>query len=92
MGILYGVLRARVHVFNSEGDFLRTIHSPSPKSSGSFGSSIDANDDFILIAEFGDWTSNPNENGSVYVYNRERARALSTQWEARSQRPRGNTS
>jgi hypothetical protein len=59
-----------VQVFNSEGDFIRTIHSPSPKSSGSFGSSIDANDDFILISEFGDLTQKPLENSSVYVYNR----------------------
>jgi hypothetical protein len=59
-----------VQVFNSEGDFIRTIHSPSPKSAGAFGSSIDANDDFILISEFGDWTQRPNKNGSVYVYNR----------------------
>ena len=32
--------------------------------------SIDANDDFILISEVGDWTQKPIENGSVYVYNR----------------------
>jgi len=60
-----------VHIFDSEGDFLRTIHSPSPINGGLLGCSIDANDEFILVGESGDWTSRPIDNGSVYVYNRE---------------------
>ncbi len=42
-----------VQVFNSEMDFLRTIHSPSPVNIGLFGLSIDANDEFILVGECG---------------------------------------
>jgi len=64
-----------VHVFNSEGDFLRTIHSPSPVSGGRFGLSIDANDEFILVGEYGITRDRPRGkrsipivNGSVYVY------------------------
>ena len=56
-----------VHVFNSEGDFLRTIHSPSPINAGLFGSSIDANDEFILVGETGQ-SDLPKDEGSVYVY------------------------
>jgi hypothetical protein len=60
-----------VHVFNSEGDFLRTLFSPSSLVSGYFGQSIDVNDEFIFIGEFGPQCSRPFENGSVHVYNRE---------------------
>jgi len=61
-----------VHIFNPDGDFLRTIHSPSPINTGQFGCSIDANDEFILVAEFGDrFSAHAIPNGSVYVYNRE---------------------
>ncbi len=55
-----------VHVFNSEGDFLRTIHSPSPIVTGVFGNSIAANDEFILVGESGG--DLPNEEGNVHVY------------------------
>jgi len=60
-----------VHIFDSEGDFLRTIRSPSPIDIGAFGWSIDANDEFVLITEPGNRFVNPIPNGSVYVYNHE---------------------
>jgi len=63
-----GVLDAGVvHVFNPEGDFLRTIYSPSPINAGLFGSSIDANDEFILVGEAGQ-SDRPKDEGSVHVY------------------------
>jgi hypothetical protein len=63
-----GVMDAGVvHVFNPEGDFLRTIHSPSPINVGLFGSSIDANDEFILVGETGQ-LDKPKDEGSVHVY------------------------
>ncbi len=60
-----------VHVFNSEGDLLKTIHSPSPITKGLYGDFIDANEEFILVGESGNWWERPIDNGSVYVYNRE---------------------
>jgi len=56
-----------VQVFSSEGDFLSTIHSPSPANVGLFGLSIDANDEFILVGECGHrgW---PIDEGNVHVY------------------------
>ncbi|MBA7666371.1 hypothetical protein ES703_74451 [subsurface metagenome] len=56
-----------VQVFNSEGDFLKTIHSPSPANVGAFGLSIDANDEFILVGECGP-RDKPIEEGNVHVY------------------------
>jgi hypothetical protein len=67
-----GVLDSGVlHVFNTEGDLLHTIHSLSPITKGHFGESIDANEEFILVGESGNWWEQPINNGSVYVYNRE---------------------
>ena len=56
-----------VHVFNSEGDFLRTIRSPSPTLLGTFGISIDANDEFILVGELG-LSDKPSNDSNVHVY------------------------
>ncbi len=56
-----------VQVFNSEMDFLRTIHSPSPVNIGQFGLSIDANDEFILVGECGH-RGKPIDEGNVHVY------------------------
>jgi hypothetical protein len=56
-----------VNVFNSEMDFLKTIHSPSPDNGGGFGLSIDANDEFILVGECGP-RDKPIEEGNVHVY------------------------
>jgi hypothetical protein len=60
-----------VHVFDPEGDLLQTIHSPSPRAKGAFGESIDASNEFILIAESGNRFYPPIEDGIVYVYNSE---------------------
>jgi len=56
-----------IHVFDSEGVYQRTLDSPSKKQRGGFGGSIDANDEFILVAERG-VSSNPSVESSVYVY------------------------
>jgi hypothetical protein len=59
-----------VQVFNTEGDFIHTIHSPSPENVGFFGTSIDANDEFILVRECGP-RDKPVDEGNVHVYDRE---------------------
>jgi hypothetical protein len=55
----------RVHVFDSSGAFLKTLHSPEPSNYASFGCSVVLYDDIIVISE-----GEPEEGEirSVYVF------------------------
>jgi hypothetical protein len=64
-----GVLQAgAVHVYNTEGVYLRTITSPSIKPNALFGLEIVANEEFILVGEPGNHNSPPFSIGIVHVY------------------------
>jgi len=61
-------LSGRVHMYDLQGNYMKTLTSPSPKVRGYFGSSLKVGDDIILIGEIGHYGSDKVIGGSVYVY------------------------
>jgi hypothetical protein len=58
-----------VHIFDSQGQYLKTLLSPSPKTNGKFGKSIFSGNGLLLISEYGDIGSDLLVGpGSVYVF------------------------
>lgn len=58
-----------VHVFDFEGVYMTTLSSPSTKTHGRFGWSLDASDEFIIVGEPGNMgTGKPLTKGSVHVF------------------------
>jgi hypothetical protein len=58
-----------VHVYDLEGGYLTTLTSPSIKTDGRFGWSLDVSDEFIIVGEPGNMMYNkPITTGSVHVF------------------------
>ncbi len=58
-----------VHVFDMEGSHITTLMSPSIKYGGAFGTTIDMNDEFIVISETGSLAPHtPLEECTVYIF------------------------
>jgi hypothetical protein len=57
----------KVHVFNSKGSSLFTLHSPEPEEGGRFGISIAVDENLIIVGETGADVLEINE-GKVHVY------------------------
>ena len=53
-GLTEPSLAGKVYIFDDEGNHLKTIYSPSPKSSAYFGLDIETGDDLFLVNEVGD--------------------------------------
>jgi hypothetical protein len=67
-GTVQGIYNAGVvHVYNTKGVYITTLMSPSMKTVGLFGDKLAANDEFILIGEYGSMTR-PDIIGSVHVF------------------------
>ena len=59
----------KVHVYNVEGDYLRTLLSPNPDTSAWFGRDVAISGDIIVVGEeYGDIAPGMNE-GKAYVFN-----------------------
>jgi len=69
-GMEKGFIQAgSVYVYTHEGVYLRNVTSPEMKPEGSFGQSLTANDDYILVGEPGDIGGGRQiDRPSVYVY------------------------
>jgi len=64
-----GVFRAgRAYIFNTDGEHLKTLQSPKPKLSGSFGDSVAIDGDRVVVGEW-DADVNPFQyEGRAYVF------------------------
>jgi hypothetical protein len=65
-----GLYRAgKVHIYNTEGTYLRTLLSPNPDTNAAFGSDVVISGDIIVVGEeLGDVNPTMNE-GKAYVFN-----------------------
>lgn len=62
-------MAGKVHLYDSEGVYLKSLLSPSPMLRGRFGSTIEVGEGLILIGEYGEiWQDKPLGPGSVYVF------------------------
>ena len=59
----------KLHIYNTEGDYLRTLLSPNPDTHAWFGRDVAISGDIIVVGEqFGDIAPGLNE-GKAYVFN-----------------------
>ena len=62
-------MAGKVHLYDSEGVYLKSLLSPSPKVRGRFGSTIEVGEGLILVGEYGEIVQDkPLGLGSVYVF------------------------
>lgn len=62
-------MAGKVHIYDSEGAYLKSLLSPSPKVRGRFGSTIEVGEGLILVGEYGEiGQDKPLGPGSVYVF------------------------
>jgi len=62
-------MAGKIHLYDSEGVYLKSLLSPSPKVRGRFGDAIEVGEGLILVGEYGEVaTDKPLGPGSVYVY------------------------
>jgi WD40 repeat protein len=54
-----------IHIYGSQGEFLRSIYSPTPKSGSMFGGSVATNGDLIVV---GQYNQVPN---SAHIFNKD---------------------
>ena len=59
----------KVHIYNTDGEYLRTLLSPNPDTNAWFGRDVAISGDIIVVGElFGDIAPGLNE-GKAYVFN-----------------------
>ncbi len=59
----------KVHIYNTDGEYLRTLLSPNPDTNAWFGRDVAISGDIIVVGEqFGDIAPSLNE-GKAYVFN-----------------------
>ena len=62
-------MAGKIHLYDSEGAYLKSLLSPSPKVGGRFGDTVEAGEGFILVGEYGDIASDsPLGPGNVYLF------------------------
>ena len=68
-GTVQGFIHAgAVHVYDTDGEYITTLTSPSMKHNGAFGENIATNTEFILIGEPGVAESSLHIVGSTHVF------------------------
>ncbi len=56
------------HIYDAEGTHITTLRSPDPYETASFGVSLDAHGDLIVVGEPGPYGKDGNITGKAYVY------------------------
>jgi len=59
----------KVHIYNTEGDHLRTLQSPNPEAYAFFGSDVAISGDIIVVGEPRGEITRFLEEGRAYVFN-----------------------
>jgi len=58
----------RVHLYDPQGNYLKSLESPSPRVLGRFGQTVKVGQGLILVGEYGNAGQTPIGTGSVYVF------------------------
>jgi len=61
-------MAGRVHMYDPQGNYLKSLESPSPRVFGKFGQTVKVGRGFILVSEYGDTDNKPIGPGSVYAF------------------------
>jgi hypothetical protein len=72
-------MAGKVHLYDSEGVYLKSLLSPSPKVAGRFGSTIEVGEGLILVGEYGLPGNYALGPGSVYVFDYNGAHLMTLQ-------------
>ena len=62
-------MAGKVHIYNTDGDYLRTLVSPNPDLNAWFGSSVAISGDIIVVGEELGNVNPFGEEGRAYVFN-----------------------
>jgi hypothetical protein len=57
----------KIHLYDSEGAYQKSLLSPSPKVGGIFGNTVEVGEGLILVGEYG-FSDRPLGPGSVYLF------------------------
>ena len=58
----------KIHLYDSEGVYQKSLLSPSPKVGGRFGYTVEVGEGLILVGEYGYIPDSPLGPGSVYLF------------------------
>jgi len=58
----------RIHLYDPQGNYLKYLESPSPRSIGKFGQTVKVGQGLILVGEYGDTSRYAIGNGTVYAF------------------------
>jgi hypothetical protein len=58
----------RVHLYDSDGNFLETLQSPEPVIEGSFGHRVDGSEDLIVVSEYYAKVGDMGQAGKAYIF------------------------
>ena len=61
-------MAGRVHIYDPQGSYLKSIESPSPRCFGKFGQTVKVGEGLILVGEYGDVLNTPIGTGTVYAF------------------------
>jgi FG-GAP repeat len=61
-------MAGRIHLYDSQGNYLKSLESPSPRVFLKFGQTVKVGEGLILVGEYGDTKSKPMGTGSVYAF------------------------
>lgn len=58
-----------VHLYDLNGNYLKSLHSPEASEKGEFGRAISANENLVAVGEPGPWCADDNFTCRVHLYN-----------------------
>jgi hypothetical protein len=58
-----------IHLFDLNGNYLKSLHSPEACEEGEFGRAISANENLVVVGEPGPWCADDNFTCRVHLYN-----------------------